>query len=402
MPTAVTNIGKVLDLTGYTADQIMTMLSGYIMTHFGDAISIHDQVSTTQTVFRVQVTARHIPFYFHIIAASGSVQLSKMYRYWNAATHVGSGAIGNSSTVTIYNAKIYVFVSKNIIYMHQANSTYRALDSNACGLILALPTYYPSVAARTTADVVAGTSVVIPVDNTLNFNVGMKVAVADIAANGWGYATIAAVGTGQVTVATLNKSLGTGSVVCVPPNALTIRSETRCIFSEATLNGSDVGEGSMAQVVAVPLINNACFATDGVSGAVTTSPLAWPSTFGAAYHDIDAALCCGVQASINNFLARNTDGSGYVFGNALSGDTSTIIDTSKAWTPSALVGKYVGISGGSNFGNCRKVKANTATSITVDAPFPVAIDASSEYVVADSIYRYVDILTNYAVLRESW
>ena len=400
------SFGKVLNVGSMTADQIMSLISGYITSYFGDALSIYDQVSSSQTVYKVQVGSKSIPFYFSIIVTTGNVQISEIYRYWNATTHAGTGIIGTSYTFNIYNNKMYLFVSKNIFYIHRVASQYDTLDSNyGAGILLALPSYYPSVATTTTTAVIVGSNVEVPVDNVVNFRVGMKVAVADSTTAGWSYGTILSISSNSITITTLKINLAAGSFICVPPNVFVAITGRYLLFDEKTLTPDDIlycDTGHLTYTNTYPLLNSSVFKSDGITGEVVTSPLAWPSTFGDTYLDNNAVCACGESESLNDFLAKNNDASDTISGIAVSGDKTNIIDNSKIWTPSGLIGKYVAVSGGTNAGNCRKIIMNTATSITVDEEFPSTIDATSKYVIADSIYRYVDIYQTNVAVRESW
>lgn len=403
MSTAVNNVGGIVSLSGMTTTQIMDLLRNYILTYFGENIAVHDQVSTTQTVFKCQASSRSIPFYFYVSVDSSNVNLSNIFRYWNISTHTGSGYIGYTQSVNhTYNSSLYIFISQNIFYIHQAHGAYCALDANEAGIIWAMPAHYPDVAALTTAAVSNGYTVEIPVDNITNFFVGMKVAIADSGGTGWCYGIITAIGQSSLTISTLYLDLAVGSSICVPPSLLIISSDAvyRAIDERTLIAANAIS--SILTTSILPLLNNSVFAKDAISRDIYVSPMAWYTSFGSAYHDINAALCSGSSGSLNDFLARNADGSAPVSGTATTGDRVVLIDTGKSWTPSGLIGKYVAIIAGTDDGLCRKIVANTETSITVDTPFFSALDSTSSYVIADTVYRYVDFGNTMVALRESW
>ena len=401
MSTAVNNVGGVVSLSGMTTTQIMDLLRNYILTYFGENIAVHDQVSTTQTVFKCQVSSRSIPFYFSVSVSSANISMSSIYRYWNATTHSGSGIISYWQSVPLNYSKLYIFVSKNIFFIRSIGGTYQTTGTTCAGIMLSMPAHYPDVAALTTAAVSNGYTVEIPVDNVVNFKIGMKVAVADSGGNGWGYRTITAIGSNSLTLSVLPIDLAVGSSVCVPPSALFITqgSVSRAI-DERTLIAADMD--ALLSTSVLPLLNQSVFTKDTIIGDVFLSPMSWYSSFGSAYNDIDAAFCSGQSGTADDFVVKNSDGSVPLSGTATDGNAFDLLDATQSWTPSSLVGKYIGITGGTDEGNCRKIIANTETTITVDTPFPAALTASSTYVIADVIYRYVLLGSSIVALRESW
>ncbi|WP_285575120.1 PKD domain-containing protein [Geothrix limicola] len=69
-------------------------------------------------------------------------------------------------------------------------------------------------------------------------------------------------------------------------------------------------------------------------------------------------------------------------GTATGGSTTTLIDTTKAWTANQWVGSYVRIVSGAGAGQLRAITANTGTTITwvaVGTPADVAPDSTSIY-----------------------
>ena len=390
-----------MSLSGMTTTQIMDLLRNYILTYFGENIAVHDQVSTTQTVFKCQVSSRSIPFYFSVSVSSANVSMSCIYRYWNAATHAGSGIISYWQSVPLNYSKLYIFVSSNIFFIRSIGGTYQTTGTTCAGIMLSMPAHYPDVAALTTAAVSNGYTVEIPVDNVVNFKIGMKVAMADSGGKGWGYRTITAIGPNSLTLSILSIDLAAGSSVCVPPSVLFVTqgSILRAI-DERTLIAADATE--LLSTSIHPLLNESVFTKDTIIGDVFVSPMSWYSSFGSAYNDIDAAFCSGQSGSADDFVVKNADGSVPLSGTATDGHYIDLLDISQSWTPSELIGKYIGITDGTNDGNCRKIIANTETAITVDTPFPAAINASSTYVIADVIYRYVLFGSSTVAMREAW
>ena len=73
-------------------------------------------------------------------------------------------------------------------------------------------------------------------------------------------------------------------------------------------------------------------------------------------------------------------------GTASSGTATTIVDSSKNWTPDAFIGKTVIIKTGTGAGQIRKITDNDATSLTVAAWTTQPVSGST-YVIVDEAYR---------------
>ncbi len=67
------------------------------------------------------------------------------------------------------------------------------------------------------------------------------------------------------------------------------------------------------------------------------------------------------------------------WGNASGGSTTTLDDSSKAWTPDSLAGRWLRLTSGNNRNLIRQITANSATQLSFDAlPTSVGIDDSYE------------------------
>jgi hypothetical protein len=80
---------------------------------------------------------------------------------------------------------------------------------------------------------------------------------------------------------------------------------------------------------------------------------------------------------------------GATAGTATSGSTTTIADTGKSWTTNQWAGRHVWIHTGTANGQWRVVVSNTATVLTVNRAFSVAINNTSQYIVA---HNFADLL----------
>lgn len=151
--------------------------------------------------------------------------------------------------------------------------------------------------------------------------------------------------------------------------------------------------------------NTTNFTVAGTNSVTWTMPSDW-GTNATAVNSINGRMWCRARLSVATTLteggrttnplnlydyAISVDGSAdYANGTATSGTTTTLTDSSKAWTTNELVGRGLYIHTGTNAGVMRKIISNTATQITILDTFDTAIDTSSQYSVGlnwEDIYQ---------------
>lgn len=76
----------------------------------------------------------------------------------------------------------------------------------------------------------------------------------------------------------------------------------------------------------------------------------------------------------------------YWNGTVYSGSPSVLVDNTKLWIPSELVGLYLRITGGTAVGSDSVIAANTYNTIIPETNFFAALDGTSEYLVYDKYY----------------
>jgi hypothetical protein len=81
------------------------------------------------------------------------------------------------------------------------------------------------------------------------------------------------------------------------------------------------------------------------------------------------------------------------------GGSNTLADTGQSWSTNEHAGRAVLISSGTGSGQIRKIVSNTATELTLDKNWYVAINATSVYRIADEGYRYIRSAT---LVREGY
>jgi ferric-dicitrate binding protein FerR (iron transport regulator) len=76
----------------------------------------------------------------------------------------------------------------------------------------------------------------------------------------------------------------------------------------------------------------------------------------------------------------------YDNGTATGGSTTTLADTSKAWTVNAQAGRAVTILSGTGAGQVGHIASNTATVLTIGTAWTTAPDATSVYRISDDLH----------------
>lgn len=75
---------------------------------------------------------------------------------------------------------------------------------------------------------------------------------------------------------------------------------------------------------------------------------------------------------------------------ATSGTATSVTDSGESYTPDALIGKRITVTGGTNAGESAIVTDNDATSITFDPAMPVACDNTTVFTVRARIYPLIE------------
>ena len=96
-----------------------------------------------------------------------------------------------------------------------------------------------------------------------------------------------------------------------------------------------------------------------------------------------SVLCC------NNDGSHTLNNRSY-FTN-INADFNILTDTRKNWTVDELKDKYVVFISGAGAGQSRRILSNTSNQITVLNNFIINIDRTSQYIVVDSVHRFMTI-----------
>ena len=95
----------------------------------------------------------------------------------------------------------------------------------------------------------------------------------------------------------------------------------------------------------------------------------------------------GGIAAVFDALIANNDLSIPTQYTCTSATNNTLTDAGRAWTPHALIGKFVVLTVGTGNSQARLITENDATSITVDNNWILNPDATTNYKICDVLYR---------------
>ena len=127
----------------------------------------------------------------------------------------------------------------------------------------------------------------------------------------------------------------------------------------------------------------------GVSGRTLKSFLSpyWVSWDVLVGYVTTPFLYPGGIAAIYDALIANNDLSIPTQYTCTSSTNNTLTDLGRAWTPDALIGKFVVLTVGTGNGQARLITGNDATSITVDNNWVLNPDVTTNYKICDVLYR---------------
>lgn len=385
-------IGGFMSFSGKTDAERMTAITSMMVDNFG--ATVHDVISTTKVVFKVQLSLRYPPFYIGLMVSGGYISFSSLSQGWNLSTHAGIRTITIIPDSMDLNGSFYVFAGKGVLLFNVHNSG--CLGIGVFSLFCLPSLFHKDMAALTTSEIVAGTSVVIPLDanRPADMKIGSKILVADVnATNGIEQCVITAVGDTSVTVASLARTYPSGSYVFMPfyLGIANVYHSKRTLLCNAFLgNAASVAWSSLYSQNSSPSVSS-WFSSDPASSKRVTCSFVFYSDVGVfGVLDTDAFLGLPTSLSSNDLLLSNNDGSAVFGGIASSGNVLTLVDSSKDWVPDSLVGKRVCILSGGGINSVRLISANTKDTITVSSPFYSAITSSSQYSVADVVYRVME------------
>ncbi len=351
-----------------------------------------------QTVWRSNGESGLEPYgYIFITPNLASDALRFMaYQYWNATTHTGTRA---ASTVDYFyfssivaTTEYIVEGDKDMIYL---NCAAPARD-NYQGWMISfghLPKRFMPDLILTTDAIVAGNNVSIPVtDSSKVSSTGGYFQILGVAGEGCDKLQVASIPDAtHIVVVTLPRNYASGATIGLPASTFWINNSyinagyqvpfPVSYFSDA---GLTVGVGRFT-FTAIEMRSMNLF-----YGKRVMTPMFCMTDTLAAIGWIDKGMFYYSGASAWDVACANLDGSVIVTNILATSATSlSITDSTKSWTPGALVGKYIVLVGGTGIGQVRKITVNDATSLTINYAWYTTPDATTTFRIYDSVYRYL-------------
>jgi len=302
---------------------------------------------------------------------------------FNAVTHAG---------ISLSSAQSYTTSESGMIYYFWGNKDFVviAIKSGSAWITQAFgwPVDYYTAQTTITQAETSGTPKQIHVaDNTI-FKVGKYYQIYSLVDEGRDFLLVNSVDAGShITVASLPRNYASGSLIGQVTNS----------FGRIMAQGNSMTWIATNPSVAVGVV--ATSATFNPPQPITAGNID-PDQRGDQKYLITPILVGEsdgfvgwIDSSIFNFIPATSivaeDTLGVTesdSGTASSGTATTIVDSSKTWTPDAYIGKCVIIKTGNGAGQIRKITDNDATSLTVAAWVTEPILAST-YVIVDEAYR---------------
>ena len=324
------------------------------------------------------------------------------YYLWNATTHAGVGSGVYADTINTAEAGLYLWIHGNkdlVVVSSKVTTTYYFSGFGH------LPKrFWTSCLATTQNAEIAGTDVVIEVNNTTNFRVGGYYQIVGAAGEGRDRILINAINSGvSLTITTLPRNYGAGALIGNCPstfgnfyNSLSNFCHTcqydaigtankTAYLSRYFLLGLGLVDPEYRQEVAYILQPSVWGVGDEYVGYSEDYFCIAPTT-GLVAEDIFGVSADG--SVIDDGTSTGTNG------------TTTLNDTGKSWSINGWANKVVLIKAGTGSGQIRKITSNSATQLVISEEWTTIPDATSTYAIRDEGWRLMNI-SNGNAMREA-
>ncbi|MDY6957834.1 MAG: hypothetical protein SVK08_01620 [Halobacteriota archaeon] len=371
-----------------------------ILSFFTDiGLTIHDnQDASDYRVYKMEgESSQHPPAYIQIMwdtaVADPNYIYFRFWYYWDNSTQTGYGrnylsqdallktASGSSYFTWLYGDQDKIFmrtlVGSDVSYLMMGFADETRL----------------TVETTLTGGATSGSSVALSVSDETGFRIGQTYQIYSLAGEGRDDVTVEAIGSGQITVATLPRDYSSGSIIGELPMKFFIsHSNPLSSFSDCLISAPGDASGTENSGSKSTLSNEELYADSSLKvsydrrGGQKRVLMPW-MLFGTylpavGYIIRDFLWTDDESLSIEDVLTVGTPEEGIATG----GTGTTLSDTSKSWTVDQHIGRYVVIYAGTGYGQTRKITDNDATSITVSG-WDVAPDSTSMYRIVDEVYR---------------
>lgn len=364
------------------------------LTQGGGAINISSQGSGNHTFgegFRVYSSngesADRITEYVNIFITTANAISVQAYYSWDASTHDGVGSSQIYANITTSDTGFYAWIygNKNIVVFHaKVSSTYYATGFGH------LPKRFWPTLTTFTSSASAGSAVVINVSDTTNFYIGKYYQIVGATNEGRDKVLVTAKTSNTLTISNLPRNYSSGSFIGQCPSTFGNFGTTYNFYPTCTWT-------SIGTSAAPTSCNEQSILPEGYSNPdyraenrYVLHPLLYAEVLasnGNIFGYIDEYI---FNTGTTDKITEDTIGVGLQdSGTSTGSNTSTTLkDTSKAWTTNAWATKVIIITNGTGAGQIRKIASNTVTEITLALAWTTTPDASSFYSIYDEGYRY--------------
>lgn len=364
---------------------------------------LHDTVSATVKVYKSNGESGNEPYgYIWIDAGTSTYIQFQAFQYWDDATNVGTrpqyafnaASCQISSTYCADATYRCIFAGDKNFVLIVNRPTANAVSSGLCfGHIPGR--FDPSLAK---AMGTAGTPGTLLVSSSANMGVGKTIQICGATTEGCDKLVVSSVPSATgVLVTALPRNYGTGAVIGAPASVFGIVA-LGSSFGARFYPTSPWGDAGTAVTTTayhgfLPLTGPAfntlvvfhpqkyystpIFCVD----VSATTPGAYLGMF---YKDF---LSFFASVTADDCMIANADESTSAVSTATGGGALVLNDTSKSWVDDSQIGKFIVVTGGVGIGQIRKITDNDATSLTIGYAWETNVNSTSEYKIADYIYR---------------
>lgn len=395
--------GNLAINTDYYVCNVVSGISFKLSTTYnGSAIDITTQGTGTHTissaygVYKSNAEASDMPYqYIKLVFNTSPTKIYiTAYYFYNSSTKVFSGAAYSTASLDTSQTGFYLWIHGDKDKVHittKVASTYYRFWFGFMKPFLPLKTTLSSSAT-------SGSSISLSVVDSTGFEVGYQYQIVGINGEGRDTLTTTAVGIGTITVSSLPRNYGIGSIIGINPVPFGYADTATFFYVNSHLS---VGLGSGGY--GYGSYNTKYFYNTGAIDPDMRSNKYILQPFGVNNCYDNTTSYAGIEGYINtnmlyapstNMVIEDTFAVAKLSSGTSSGSNSTTVlnDTTKSWATNAYAGKVVIITFGAGSGMIKKIESNTATSISLsgtDWVFDTIPDATSQYVICEEGYRYI-------------
>jgi len=351
--------------------------------------TLHDPWTATKRIYKSNGELGDRIYEYIFMSLIGNVISFYAYGWWDNATHAGNCyTAGEGMTYAAGELRI-IGGNKNIFYIYK---------TNAWGIFGHVPNRIDAKPLATlTAPAVAGTPVVLAVDNVDMFASNTTYQIFSPIGEGRYPVKITVVAPLALTIANLPVNMAAGSMIGASPSlfGLNFQGSTFYITCPVGLSGTGVATTSAALGGFITdLILNPNYRLGqgtGTVGLYVLQPTNVSDT-GAPLGYIDSnVLMSPIYTDWTIFGDVNlSNGASYDTGTAdnTSGNF-TLVCLGKLWGINTYQNKFVAIISGTGAGQTRKIASNTADTLTVGVRWDANPNGTSIFAIFAAVYRVV-------------